>query len=219
MSGGHGELGVKLALAVALAVWTAGPVVALEISAYLAAASAGTAGEVAGRAYEERRRPDVADRPLEGTMVTLLPQPAPLASRLDDIRRGARSSDAAFRTAVSRMLQAVQDHESAVRALGGTHLILTGSAGPDGVFVFPGVPAGAWLVLARHEMPIPGNGGRIGRKDQQMYRIGPRLDGYRSIRLWLREIEVAAGRAETVEVHDRNVWFSGIVETRSGSGR
>ena len=194
-------------------------VIALEIDAYLAAATSGVAGEVAGRAYEASRRPDLAERPLQGTTVTLLPQSETLTRRLEDIKRGARDSDPAFRTAVPRMLQAAQDHERAVRAAGGSSLLFNVSAGLDGMFTFPGVPAGPWILLARHETLVPAKGNQISRKDRQMYRIGPTLEAYRSVTLWVREVTVVGGRVQAVELNDRNAWFSGVVEVRAGADR
>lgn len=213
---GRGRAAVAL---VAAAVLSTGPVAAFEVDAYLRAASAGEAGEVAGRVYEAPRRPDLAEGPLEGTTVTLLPRPEALTRRLDEIRRGARDSDRAFRTAVPRMLEAAQDHERAARAAGGSSLIRSVAAGREGLFTFPGVPAGGWALVARHETLVPENRSQITRKDRQMYRIGPSLHAYRSVRLWVREVTVVGGRVETIDLHDRNVWFSGVVEIRSDPGR
>lgn len=208
-----------LTLATAVIVGATSPVLALEIDAYLRAASSGVAGEIVGRVLEGRRRPDLPERPLEAT-VTLLPQPEALTRRLEDIKRTARDSDRAFRTAIPRMLEAAQDHERAVRAAGGAGLIFNASTGGEGTFTVPGVPAGPWILLARHETLVPGGSGSgITRKDRQMYRIGPTLEAYRSVRLWVREVTVGGGRVETTELTDRNVWFSGVIEVRSGADR
>lgn len=211
--------GCAAVLLVAFAFVPGGAVAAVEIQAYLQAASARVAGEVGGRVWEARRRPDLADRPLAGATVTLLPRPEALIPRLEDVRSGARDSDRAFRTAVARMLAAVEDHERAVRAAGGADLVRSAVASADGVFTLPNVPAGGWVLVARHETLVPAGGSQISRKDRQMYRIGPTLEAYRSVRLWVREVAVTAGRIEAIELHDRNVWFSGVVEVRSRPDR
>ena len=192
---------------------------ALDLDAYLEAARSGVAGEIAGRIYEERRRLDLPERPLPDTTVTLLPRPEGLTRRLDDVKRGARDSHDAFRAAVQRMVRAQQEHERAVRAAGGTGLVLTAHAGPDGSFTVPGVPAGAWVLIARQDTVVPKAGNQFTKKDKEMYRVRPALEAYRSVRLWIREITIAGGEVEAVELTDRNVWFSGVVEVRADDGR
>jgi hypothetical protein len=53
-----------------------------RVDAYRRAAAAGAFGIVTGHAWEERRRPDGAERPLTGTVVTLVPHSRALLSRL-----------------------------------------------------------------------------------------------------------------------------------------
>ena len=102
---------VALLLAVA-----AGHAAAVDLDLYLTAARSGVAGEVAGRAYEERRRLDRPEQPLPGTTVTLLPSPDALLQYLEGVKRDARDSPEAFRSAIHRMLEAQEQHERAVRA-------------------------------------------------------------------------------------------------------
>jgi len=193
--------------------------VALDLDAYLEAARSGVAGEIAGRIYEERRRLDLPERPLPGTTVTLLPRPEVLTRPLDDVKRGARDSHDAFRAAVPRMLRAQQEHERAVRAAGGAGLVLTVHTGADGTFTVPNVPAGAWILIAREDTVVPKTGNQSTKTDRKMYRVPPALEAYRSVRLWVREITLAGGAVEAVELTDRNVWFSGVVEVRADDGR
>lgn len=200
--------------AIVVVVGAAGFVDAVELDAYLKAASSGIGGEIAGRVFEERRKPDLPDRGLQDTAVILLPQPGALMQRLENVRRGARDSDRAFRAAVPRMLQALEEHEAAVRAAGGSDLVFRASAGADGTFTVPRVPEGTWILVGRAETTVPGTGGQIPKKDQEMYRVRPPLKAYRSVRLWVREITVVGGRVEAVELTDRNVWFTGVVEVR-----
>lgn len=174
-----------------------------------AAATAGT-GRVEGHAYEESRRPDLPHRPLREVVVTLLPHSEALLQQLDAIRRGARDSHDAFRAAVPRMLETQEVHESAVRAAGGT--VLTTRVASDGSFVLEGLTAGAWILVARHETVVPRIGVQVSKTDRKMYRVPPTLEASRTVRLWLREVNVPGGGVETVRLTDRNVWFTGVVE-------
>jgi hypothetical protein len=38
--------------------------------------------------------------------------------------------------------------------------------------------------------------------------------GYDAVTVWVRELRVAAGRGEPIELTDRNAWFTGVVEER-----
>ena len=51
-------------------------------------------------------------------------------------------------------------------------------------------------------------------RDRERFRLPPRMVGYYAERAWLREIETTPGSPTTVELNDRNVWFSGVVEDR-----
>ena len=201
---------VALLLAVA-----AGHAAAVDLDLYLTAARSGVAGEVAGRAYEERRRLDLPEQPLPGTTVTLLPSPDALLQYLEGVKRDARDSPDAFRSAIPRMLEAQEQHERAVRAAGGDSLVRSAVAAADGTFTLPGVPAGAWILIGRHEtaMVKTGHGGT--RKDRETYRLGPALAGYRTVRIWIRDLSVDGGTVVSVALTDRNVWFSGVVEVKT----
>ena len=53
-----------------------------------------------------------------------------------------------------------------------------------------------------------------------MYTLGQPLEGYRAVRIWLRELVVKPGAQDTIELTDRNVWFSGVDEVvRTDTGR
>ena len=38
--------------------------------------------------------------------------------------------------------------------------------------------------------------------------------GYYAVSIWLRELTLSGGGLEAVDLSDRNVWFTGIVEDR-----
>jgi hypothetical protein len=217
IAGRHGR--IAIAAVVLLLAAVSGAAGSLDLESDREAANAGLAGEVSGRVYEERRRLDLPERPLQDVTITLLPRPEALARRLESIKHGARDSHDAFRTAVSRMLEAQQEHERAVRAAGTPDLVFRAAVGPDGTFTLPGVPTGAWLLVGRQHTLVPKAGPQVSRTDREMYRAGPPLQAYESVRLWVREIAVTGRPVETVALTDRNVWFSGVIEVRPGAGR
>lgn len=175
-------------------------------------------GRLEGRAYEESRKPGVPHRPLQEVVVTLLPHSEALLQQLEAIRRGARESHDAFRAAMPRMLESQETHERAIRAAGGT--VVSTRVASDGSFVFDDLTAGTWILVARHEGIVPRDRAHVSKSDRKMYRLPPALESYRTVRLWLREVDVPAGVAgETVRLTDRNVWFTGVVEMRAAPSR
>jgi hypothetical protein len=38
------------------------------------------------------------------------------------------------------------------------------------------------------------------------------MKGFRDVSVWMREVTLEPGRRETIQLTDRNVWFSGIEE-------
>ena len=62
---------------------------------------------------------------------------------------------------------------------------------------------------------------KVARKERGVYVPGTHLTGYQRLTVWLREITVAGGRAENVELIGRGAWFSGVVEgePRTPAGR
>ena len=53
------------------------------------------------------------------------------------------------------------------------------------------------------------------KERRELYTPPPRLTGYRSRLVWLREIAVGGAEPAALELTDRNVWFSGVVEERT----
>jgi hypothetical protein len=47
-----------------------------------------------------------------------------------------------------------------------------------------------------------------------MFRRSPRLVGFRSRLMWLREIAVTPSEGADLDLTDRNVWFTGVIEER-----
>jgi hypothetical protein len=58
------------------------------------------------------------------------------------------------------------------------------------------------------------------QKKRNVYAPGTRLTGYQRMTVWVREVTVANGRSENLELSDRGAWFSGVVEdTAPDAGR
>jgi hypothetical protein len=181
---------------------------------YRAAALAGNVGVVGGRAYEERRQPADAERALVGTVVTLVPRSPKLLEDLDAIRRGARESAGAFRASADALRRAREAYERALLEAGFPDLVVTLAVGPSGEFALEGVPAGDWILIASRSVFVSKPSPREKAKLLGSYARGTRMIGYDAVTVWVRELRVAAGRGEPIELTDRNAWFTGVVEER-----
>ena len=195
----------------------AGPVSAavdVDLQRYADAARSGAAAVVSGRAYAERRTPDSPDTPLAGTTIVAMPWSEGVARRLEQLREGARASAAAYRDAASLMQKAREDYERALWDAGAADLVLTAVVDAAGRFNLGPLPEGRWLVLGTSDHFHEVQGPKAARGDGAMYAPRRRLVGYRSRLVWLREVAVTPARPAELELTDRNVWFTGVVEER-----
>jgi len=181
---------------------------------YREAALAGNVGVVAGRVYEERRQPTDAERGLVGTVVTLVPRSPKLLEELDAIRRGARGSAGAFRASAAALRRAREAYERALLEAGFPDLVVTLAVGPSGEFALEGVPAGDWILIASRSVFVSKPSPKEKAKVLGSYARGTRMIGYDAVTVWVRELRVTGGRGEPIELTDRNVWFTGVVEER-----
>lgn len=179
----------------------------------------GATARVSGRAYEERRLPSAPDTPLAGASLTLLPRSETLLTRLAALKAGARDSTASYRGAIAAMRAAIDDLGHALRDSDGERLIVAGTVDPEGRFSFD-VPPGEWVLLAWHAAFVDTPSAVTHRRERQMYRLEMPLEGYRAVKFWVRDVSAVAGGPGTIELTDRNVWFSGVEEVkRTGAGR
>lgn len=182
--------------------------------AYRQAAAAGAVGAVDGRAWQERRRPTDADVPLAGLAVALLPASADFLERLEAIRAGARASAEAYRGAASAIRALRDGYERRLWEAGAADLTRAATVAPDGTFVMADVPAGDWVLVgfrAVHvDRPAPG----LGRRERALFAPRTRTVGYDVVSVWVRPVTVAPGGRVRLELTDRNVWFTGVVEER-----
>ena len=217
---------MRLALAAALlglASLAAAPTLDAPIDRYREAAGGRELGAIKGRAFHERRRPSGAELPYAGTAVSVLPRSETWLFRLNAIKSAARESTDTYRRAAVAVREAREAYEKSLLEAGAGDLSQGATVDAEGRFTLEGVPAGPWVLLAYHaayvhkapqERPVvPGTPGRP-QAPPLPYLPGDRLAGFSVMTYWLREITVVGAGVETVELTDRNAWFTGIAESR-----
>ncbi len=182
------------------------------VDAYRAAASRGETGLMRIRAYTERLKPDAPDVPFRGLVVTLVPFSDALIADLEGIKGHARDSLHAYRTAALQVKRVEEAYERSLWEAGGADLVQSSLVGPDGQHSFQAVAAGHWILWARHEVLNPITPRKTKREDRLMFNLGPKLVGYVSARFWMVPLTVSGGGATMMELTDRNVWFTGVIE-------
>lgn len=120
----------------------------------------GAPGLLWGRIAVEEESPEGPSTPLAGVEVTVYPYAPGVAADLDRIREQARISGADYDAALKRLRERLGAWEAETHKATGT-----GAAGGDGgpvrrqttdrwgVFAFPDLPSGEWLVVALHTSP------------------------------------------------------------------
>jgi hypothetical protein len=189
--------------------------VGIDTASYRAAAAAGAIGGVTGRIYEERKRPQAPDRPLRGTAVVVLPKSPDILRKLEEIRSSARNSGDEYRTAGPSILALRRAYEKELWDSGAVDLVKETTADDDGRFVLPDLPAGDWVLIATHSVKIDKHAVTSPTKQRGVYSPRTHLTGYQRVTIWLRELTIGAGRSEELDLTDRGVWFSGVVEERA----
>jgi len=202
--GGAAVIACALAAVVALGSVAAGSVADVRVDAYRQAASLEAVGTVTGHAREERRRPGDIERPLVGTVVTLVPHSSALLARLEEIRTHARDSASAYRASGRALWEA-----------GAADFVRASVVDAAGGFRMEDLPAGAWLLIATRSVFTDRASPRIAKRERETYAPALRLRGFNVVSVWVRALTVSAGRTEEVELMDRNVWFTGIEEERA----
>jgi hypothetical protein len=205
---------VLLMSALLLARGAAAQVPGVDLAAYRAAAAAGVVGAVAGRAYSEGRTPGDVERPIDGVVVVLVPRSADLVGRLEEIRTRARESQRAFLEAATTVRRAREAYEQRLWDAGFPELLQTAVADAGGDFALKDVPAGGWLLIGTRSVFVNKSSPKAPSRDREIFVPRLRLMGYYAVSVWLRDMTVSGGRTETVELVDRNVWFTGVVEDR-----
>jgi hypothetical protein len=210
---------LTLLLAGALAAAAAEPL-DIQLEPYRKAATSGQAGSVTGRAAAEPRRPGGVEEPIVPMAVTVLPRSEALLRRLAEIRQGARRDVRRYRTSARAVVDARRGLERSLTELGNADLVRTAQAAPDGTFELEAVPAGDWILMAQHAVFVRKESPETSRRERELFQRQPRMTGYYSVRVWLRELAVEPGGVVQVQLTDRNIWMTAIEEERVlGTGR
>jgi hypothetical protein len=222
----------RLAVAVALVLAASVAGVAQEVSfASLAElrerGMRGATGTIEGRAYLERRRPTEADEPLVGASVIIVPRARELVDRLESAKRQSRESMRGFREAAPIARAVLDGYELDLWHAGYPDAAVRAATDADGVFRAV-VPAGAWLVVLTRTIFLPIDRTPPGAPPRSASSLDPlarysvsayqhflpsaRVTGFDAVSVWLREADVEAGERIVMELHDRGVWLSGVME-------
>src|SRR5438093_8947779 len=188
---------------------------AINTDSYRAAAASGSIGGVAGRIYEERKRPQGPDHPLAGAAVIVLPKSADVLRKLEEIKRVARNSADDYRAAGPSILAVRRAYEKEMWDSGAVDLVKATTVDPEGRFVVADLPAGDWILIATHSVKIDKHAAAGPAKQRGVYSQKTHLTGFQQMTVWLREVTVSTGRSENLELTDRGAWFSGVVEERA----
>jgi len=186
----------------------------VDLGAYRKASGAHVVGVVSGRAYAERPTPAAADQPLTGTVIVLVPRSAEFVGRLERIKAHARDSQKAFLAAATEIRLARESYEKRLWEASYPDLVRATTVDPSGAFSTADLPAGDWLLIATRSVFVSRPSPKATSRERQAFPPSPRLVGYYAVSVWLRKLTVTGGGSETVELADRNVWFTGVVEDR-----
>ncbi|HXI03268.1 MAG TPA: hypothetical protein VNI57_08830, partial [Candidatus Saccharimonadales bacterium] len=170
---------------------------------------------IEGHAYAERRLPNEADRPLAAVSAVFVPLSQTFLARLELIKAHARRSQHDFVDAASALRREREAYEKAVWEAGFPDLVVGTASDADGRFGVAALPAGDWLLIATRSVLIERSGSRVSPRDRSTFAPRLRLEGYYAVSVWLRRLSTEAGRTEKIDLTDRNVWFTGVVEDRS----
>jgi hypothetical protein len=186
----------------------------IDTASYRAAAASGATGALAGRVYEERKRPETSEHPLAGAAVVIVPKSEDVLKKLEEIKRRARNSADDYRTAGPSILAVRRAYEKELWDSGAVDLVKSTTVDAEGRFVVPDLPAGDWLLIATYSVKTDKHS-QIPLKQRGVYTPRTHLTGFQQVTVWLREVTIASGRSENLDLTDRGAWFSGVVEERA----
>jgi len=182
-----------LPLSAAQALGAAAP----TVESYRLAANRHEVGGVDVRAFTERRA---------------VGGPDSFVTELERIKGQSRESLRTYRAAALELRRREEAYERALWEAGAADLVLSGLVGPDGRASFGEMAAGPWLLWARHQVWNPVAAKRPKRQEKELFALAPRLVGFWAVRYWMIPVTVRAGAVAAVELTDRDVWFSGVIE-------
>jgi hypothetical protein len=188
---------------------------AAELTApLLAARERGAFGRVDGRAYAEGQRGGAEPTPYPAVSVLLLPRSDAFEAEMEGIKASYRDSTDAYLEAEPKLSAARVAYERSIIDAGGGQLVLGESSDAAGAFRFARVPEGAWTLLAWREIPHAKRPPALKASEARRYKNRPQVFGYTTVVFWRIPLEVKAGEAVAVRLHDRNEWLTGTREDR-----
>lgn len=192
----------------------------VDVTPYRQAALAKDVGAVAGRVYEESRKPNGPVHPMAGATVVLLPRSETVLASLQRFKEDARASSKAFAAAAPAMRRAEEAYERELVTAGVPELASRMAVERDGRFRIADVPAGGWMLLVWHGVPMDVSTPKAQGREHQTFQLPGRITGFQAVTIWLRELTVARGETVSLELTDRNEWFRGVIEEKAlGTGR
>jgi hypothetical protein len=186
----------------------------------------GETATIEGRVYMERRKPNDPDEPLAGIGVLFVPHQPELRERLETVKRQSRDSVDGFRDAAPAARAAVLEYESRLWRRGYPEAAVRAVTDGHGRFRAT-VPAGAWIAFAERsvfvtlhsarEQPAPSSTAldplaRYSTNQYQHFQKVARVAGFDAVSVWLRDLEVQPGTTIVLDLHDRALWLSGVIE-------
>ena len=206
-----------LALTLMVAAAAAGP--DLDLESYRRAERQHAFGAVTGRAHNSSETPGGPRVPLTGVTLLLVPRAESVLADVEAIKRQARDSLTRYRTAIGDVRAARESYVRLLREIGAGDLVRTATVDAEGRFTLPDVPAGRWMLIAEHttvaktRTPKPQKPPKsAGKGASGTFLPHDEFLGYQSVTIWLAELSIEGDRNETVELTDRNGWFSGVSE-------
>jgi hypothetical protein len=195
--------------------------------------SLGPPGFLWGRLAAEEESPEGAWTPLGGAAVTLYPYTPTVAADLERIRDSARSSGPDYLAAVDRLQERLKAYEVQLAALtgtpaasatgdgaaAGTGVVRRVTTDPAGLFVFDGLPAGDWLLVAVHTSPYTPRETKPVQPKASGRRSGKRGDAYlpsaprpvKEAEVWVIRVRVASNERMRLLLTDRAHFMVGPV--------
>lgn len=212
---GAGSVTLAPVLPITLAVTLAAASIEVPLEAYRDAAGRGEVGALSGRALMENPRPGADPRPATDVAVTLMPRSEHLLDQLRSIRERARRDMDVYRESALAVVQARQTWERVLWQAGAAELVRFTAVDPDGRFVFEGLPAGSWVLIAQRAVFVPKDSPAVSKRDRETFASRPSFKGYYAVTVWLRELTIAPGQWTNLELTDRNVWMTALAEERT----
>ena len=187
----------------------------------------GETATIEGRIYMEGRKPSDPDEPLVGIGVLLVPHSTALLEQVEALKQRSRESMDGFRDAAPQTRAAVLEYETALWQLGYPDAAVRAVTDAQGRFQATVPGGGAWILFAERSIYVSVHTPRVeaapsataldplarySTSQYQHFQKVARVSGFDAVSMWLRELEVQTGRTVAVELHDRGLWLSGVVE-------